>query len=84
MTETLVTGGTGFIGPHLVAALAARGDRVRVLALPNDDISRISRENIAIYRGDLREPNTLTAAFDGADTVFNLAAAHGLWLPEQQ
>ena len=42
MPSWLVTGGCGFIGSHLVDALLARGDRVRVL----DDLSTGKRENI--------------------------------------
>ena len=81
MTETLVTGATGFIGPHLVSALAARGLRVRVRALPSDDTSRIEKLQAQIFRGDVREPKSLIEPFTGVHTVFNLAAAHGLWRP---
>jgi UDP-glucose 4-epimerase len=43
MTLYLVTGGAGFIGSHLVTALVARGDRVRVL----DDLSTGRLDNLA-------------------------------------
>ena len=84
MIETLVTGATGFVGPHLVSALLKRGYRVRVLALPGEDTTRFAEQKIDIHRGDVRDPHTLAASFEGADTVFHLAAAHGLWRPRQE
>ena len=83
MRETLVTGATGFVGPHLISALLARGDRVRVLALPGETVNQLGKE-LVIHRGDLRAPDTLVGAFKGVDTVFNLAAAHGLWHSRQE
>jgi UDP-glucose 4-epimerase len=70
----LVTGGCGFIGSHLCAALIARGDRVRVL----DDLSTGSRANLApgaeLVVGDVADPAVVRAAMAGADGVFHLAA----------
>jgi nucleoside-diphosphate-sugar epimerase len=42
MATVLITGGTGFIGAHLVRACLARGDRVTVLARPGSDSSRLA------------------------------------------
>jgi nucleoside-diphosphate-sugar epimerase len=36
--NVFVTGGNGFVGQHVVQALLERGDRVRVLALPGEDV----------------------------------------------
>jgi UDP-glucose 4-epimerase len=70
----LVTGGCGFIGSHLSAALIARGDRVRVL----DDLSTGSRANLApgaeLVTGDITDPAAVRAAFDGAEACVHLAA----------
>lgn len=70
----LVTGGCGFIGSHLSAALIARGDTVRVL----DDLSTGSRANLApgaeLVVGDVADPAAVRAAMAGVDGVFHLAA----------
>lgn len=42
MPGVLVTGGTGFIGSHLVRACIARGDRVTVLTRPDSDVWRLA------------------------------------------
>ena len=71
--SVLVTGGAGFIGSHLVDALAARGARVRVL----DDLSTGRRENlpdVELIEGDIRDPETCRAACEGAEYVFHQAA----------
>jgi UDP-glucose 4-epimerase len=72
---TLVTGGAGFIGSHLVEALVAAGARVRVL----DDLSSGRRESldeaaVEVLQGDVCNDGDLDRAFDGADVVMHLAA----------
>jgi len=79
--EILVTGGNGFVGQHLVAALTSRGDRVRVLALPSDDTTWLERRDVAVYRGDVRQPETIIPAVRGVDTVLHLAAMSDVWRP---
>jgi UDP-glucose 4-epimerase len=78
MAVCLVTGGAGFIGSHLVEALVARHDRVRVL----DDFSSGSwanlenvRSEIELITGDVSDPQTVRTAVDGVDVIFHLACA---------
>ena len=74
MSTILVTGGNGFVGRHVISALQERGDAVRVLALPVEDTGWLRRRGVAVYRGDIREPGSLTRVVQGADAVLHLAA----------
>src|SRR6266849_5191853 len=73
----LVTGGAGFIGSHIAAALAARGDRVRVI----DNLATGYQENLDEIGGDvdfvngsITDPEALRRALDGVELVFHEAA----------
>lgn len=77
MAVVLVTGGCGFIGSHLVHALLARGDQVRVL----DSLSTGSVENLGanqsrveLFKGDLNDQPLLQRAVQGVELVFHQAA----------
>jgi 2-alkyl-3-oxoalkanoate reductase len=79
--EILITGATGLLGRHLIDSLQKRGDKVRILALPGEDTSAQEARGICVYRGDIREPDSLVKPMDGADGVFHLAAMMGVWRP---
>jgi UDP-glucose 4-epimerase len=75
--DCLVTGGCGFIGSHLVEALAARGDAVRVL----DDLSTGKDANLAgvrgrveLVRGSITDPAAVREAVRGREVIYHLAA----------
>jgi nucleoside-diphosphate-sugar epimerase len=81
MSRVVVTGGNGFVGRHVVAALQDRGDDVRVLALPSEDTRELEERGVEVHRGDIREPDTLVAPMTSADGVLHLAAMMDVWRP---
>lgn len=77
MTKSLVTGGAGFIGSHLVDGLVAEGHEVRVL----DNFSTGKKENllhagskIDLIEGDIRDKAAVEKAVKGMDYIFHVAA----------
>jgi nucleoside-diphosphate-sugar epimerase len=73
----VVTGGAGFIGSHIAAALSKSGARVRVL----DDLSTGHRENLEEIGGDVdfihgsvADEALVSKALEGAEVVFHEAA----------
>jgi len=81
MSSILVTGASGFVGSHAIPELLAGGHRVMALVrtptageivmgrLPTEE-----RQRVELRRGDVTQPDTLRAAFDGVDGVLHLAA----------
>jgi dTDP-alpha-D-glucuronic acid decarboxylase len=77
MARVVVTGGCGFIGSHLVQALAGAGDEVTVFdAAPAPDGAPGS---IRYLRGDVRDEAALaTSIAAGTDVVYHLSAMVGV------
>ncbi|MDQ2621550.1 MAG: GDP-mannose 4,6-dehydratase [Actinomycetota bacterium] len=76
--RSVVTGGQGFIGGHLVRSLLERGDDVVVLDLPGAPGRALElhglRGQVELLEGDIADPAVAGRAVAGADSVFHLAA----------
>jgi dTDP-L-rhamnose 4-epimerase len=83
VSVTLVTGGAGFIGSHLVDALLTRGRRVRVLdsldplAHPSGAPPAHLAADAELMIGDLRDADTVARAVEDVDAVFHLGGVVG-------
>ena len=80
--RVLVTGATGFLGRHVVAAFLAKGDAVRLLVRPAAKIEHFNWPNeVQVFRADLRDSSDLLPAFEPQgdfgpiDCLVHLAAA---------
>ena len=71
--RAFVTGGTGFIGTHLVNAMLARGDAVTCLARAPSKATALERRGVRIVLGDLDDAAALRQGCAGADVVVHLA-----------
>ena len=81
MTLVLVTGGSGFIGQHLVEALRSRGQRVRIFDLRPP---ASAGSDVDYVRGSVLDAAAVESALVGIDHVYHLAALPGMWVPNKR
>jgi dihydroflavonol-4-reductase len=77
--KVLVTGGTGFVGSQLVAALVGRGDSVRVLRRVNSGLVTLEGLPVEHAVGDLLDRDAVECAVAGCDWVFHVAGLSSYW-----
>jgi dihydroflavonol-4-reductase len=77
----LVTGGSGFIGQHLVSALLARGRQVRILDVRSP--TRLAPD-VQFVEGSVLDQGAVTEALCDINEVYHLAGLPGMWLPRKQ
>ncbi|KAJ3349941.1 hypothetical protein GGF32_005179 [Allomyces javanicus] len=78
-TTALVTGGSGFIGSHLVEKLLALGYKVRILdnlatGYLHNIAHLVTHANVEFVYGDIMDQETILRAVQGVDYVYHLAA----------
>ncbi len=69
----VVTGATGHLGNVLVRLLLERGEPVRALVRPSSDTTALEGLACEVVQGDVREPESLEHAFEGATRVYHCA-----------
>ena len=77
MRKILVTGGSGFIGSHLVEELLGRGVDHRSICLlvpPGDSLKNLPPLGFEIVVGDVRDKSAVAKAAEGAQIIYHLAA----------
>ena len=70
----LITGATGFVGPHIVHALRAEGRELRALVRNDADAGRLHAWGCETVVGEMADAAALRRAVDGCDTVVHLVA----------
>jgi dihydroflavonol-4-reductase len=79
MVKALVTGGTGFVGSHVVRALLEAGHSVRVLHRTTSKLDALDGLTYESAIGDLNDPAALRAACVGCAWAFHVAAVSDYW-----
>ena len=82
--RVLVTGADGFIGSALTRLLIERGARVAALVQPGAEHTNLDGLDVERVEGDLRDPEALQKAADGARLVFHVAAIYRFWAPRRR
>jgi dihydroflavonol-4-reductase len=75
MGKTLVTGGTGFVGSHVVRALAERGDELRLLVRKSSRLGHLEDLDFERRTGDVANRTAVRRAMADVDRVFHCAGA---------
>ena len=81
--QAFVTGGTGFIGAHLVRLLLQEGYTVKALVRPGSNLENLRGLEVEIVSGDLNDPN-LWKQMLGCQYLFHVAAHYSLWQTDRE
>jgi dihydroflavonol-4-reductase len=79
--KVLVTGGTGFVGSHLVRCLVRHENDVTCLVRPTSRLDNLKSLPITLRQGDLTNLNSIREAVKGCRIVYHCAADYRLWCP---
>ena len=77
--SVLVTGASGFVGAAMARKVLARGFKLKVLMRPTASRANVEGLDVEIVTGDMRDPQSMTAALQGVRYLFHVAADYRLW-----
>jgi dihydroflavonol-4-reductase len=79
-----ITGGTGFIGTHLVQRLALTQHRMACLVRKTSNVSTLNKVGATLVTGDVTDRDSLLQAMKGCCGVINLANVYSFWEPDRR
>jgi dihydroflavonol-4-reductase len=82
--KTLVTGGSGFVGSHVVRALAERGDDLRLLVRRGSGVDHLADLEFERASGDVMDRRAVARAVKGAERVFHIAGTTSMLAQHRQ
>jgi nucleoside-diphosphate-sugar epimerase len=82
--KVFVTGGTGFIGGHVVSALRARGDDVRALVRNPGKAGELKALGCELIEGTLADPAAIRDGMEGCDAAIHGAAVYEVGIPKSE
>src|SRR5579883_2894429 len=77
--KTFVTGGSGFVGRHMIQMLRDRGDEVVALARSEQAAKQVTQLGAKAVRGDLLNEQAMIRGMQACDVVFHIAGFLSLW-----
>jgi len=84
MAVTLITGGSGFVGSHVVRALAKRGDELRLFARRRANLSHFEDLDFERATGDITDLRAVRRAMEGVERVFHVAGTTAIRAEDRQ
>ncbi len=82
--KVFVTGGTGFIGAHVVRRLRARGDDVRAMVRDPEKATDLAALGCELVTGTLADVPAMRSGIEGCDTVIHGAAVYEVGIPASE
>ena len=82
--RVFVTGGTGFIGGHVVRKLRARGDEVRALVRNPDKGTSLAELGCELVSGSLESRDAIASGMEGCEAAIHGAAVYEVGIPESE
>jgi dihydroflavonol-4-reductase len=82
--RAFVTGGTGFIGGHVVRKLRERGDEVVALVRSPEKATNLTDIGCDLVVGDLSSDEAIRNGIQGADAVFHMGAIYKVGVPKSE